>query len=103
VPTVIKSSPTPWIAPVVMSYVETADDLARADQQWRRLARNATWFEAHAPAIYATHRDRYVCVAGEELFVAETSDVAVAAAKAKHPDDNGRILRHIPAVKLARV
>jgi hypothetical protein len=77
--------------------------LERADAQWERLERNARWFESHASEIYATHRDRFICVAGQELFVAETWEEALAAAKAKYPQDDGRILRYIPAVKLARV
>jgi hypothetical protein len=101
---VIKARPTPWRAPIVMSVVEDDPaDRARAAAQWARAERNSDWLEAHAGEIYSRHRDRFICIAGQELFVAETPEAALSAARAKHPDDDGRIVRYIPAAKLARI
>jgi hypothetical protein len=44
-----------------------------------------------------------VCIAGEELFVAETPQEAVALAEAAHPEDDGRFVRYIPKEKMARI
>jgi len=55
-------------------------ELEKARAQDERFARNWAWFEAHTSEIYATHRGECICVAGEELFAAETSEEALAKA-----------------------
>jgi hypothetical protein len=77
--------------------------LTEAHAQDERFARNWAWFEAHAAEIYAVHRGKCICVAGEELFVADTPDEVLAMAVAAHPDDNGRFTRIIPRERLARI
>ena len=44
-----------------------------------------------------------MCVAGEELFVADTPEEAIALAKAAHPEDDGSFVHYIPCEKLARI
>ena len=78
-------------------------ELEQAKAQDARFARNWTWFEAHASDIYAAHRGKCICIAGEELFVADTPQEALALAQAAHPDDNGRFTRLIPLERMARI
>jgi len=43
-------------------------------------------------------------VAGEELFIADTPEEALAQARAAHPEEDGSILiRYIPRQKVARI
>jgi hypothetical protein len=101
---VIESQAKSWPVTPVVAFIESSPpDAARAAEQLVRAERNTTWFEAHAADIYRTHRDRFICVAGQELFVAETPEAVLAAAQTKHPDDDGRIIRYIPAEKLVRI
>jgi hypothetical protein len=44
-----------------------------------------------------------MCIAGEELFIGDTAQEAVAAAMAAHPDDNGRFFRYIPKKNLPSI
>ena len=44
-----------------------------------------------------------ICVAGEELFVADDVLTAVAAAKKAHPQDDGLFTRYIPKENVDRV
>ena len=44
-----------------------------------------------------------VSVAGEELFVADTPEQALALATAAHPEDDGSFLRYIPREKIDRI
>jgi hypothetical protein len=67
-----------------------------------RFERNWAWLEAHAPEVYS-HRGKFLCIAGEELFVGDTVEAAVAQARAAHPDDDGRFTRYIPLEKGARI
>lgn len=89
--------------PVVMEQVTDPEELAAAQAQDERFRRNWDWFKTHAPDIYRAHRGKVICVAGQELFVADTATEAVASAQAAHPDDNGRFTRIIPRERLERI
>jgi hypothetical protein len=90
-------------SPILMEEVTDPAELAKARAQDERFARNWAWFEAHAPEIYATHRGKCICIAGEELFIADTPEEALAMAVAAHPEDDGRFTRIIPKEKVARI
>jgi hypothetical protein len=47
----------------------------------------------------ASYRGKFIVVAGEELFVGDTVEEAVAQAKAAHPADKGSLTRYIPLKK----
>src|SRR4051812_39539749 len=89
--------------PLKVGLVTDPVELARANAQAGRFERNRAWFEAHANEIYATHRGKCVCVAGQQLFVADTPAEVLALAKAAHPQDDGRFTRIIPAGRGPRV
>jgi hypothetical protein len=89
--------------PIVMEEVKDPVVLAQSHAQDERFARNWAWFNAHAEEIYANHRGKCVCVAGEELFVADSARGAVGLATAAHPDDDGRFTRYIPREKAVRI
>src|SRR5688572_9771120 len=86
-------------SPVIIEEVTDPIELEKARAHDARFARNWAWFEAHAAEIYAIHRDKCICVAVEELFVADTPEEALAKAIAAHPDDDGRFTRLIPPRK----
>ena len=67
-----------------MEIVTDAAELAQAQEQRKQFDRNAAWLRAHASEIYSRHRGKCICIAGEELFVAETAKEAMALATA-HP------------------
>jgi hypothetical protein len=92
---------TPY--PVVMEEVTDPEALAKAQAQWERFDRNFAWLKAHAQEVYTRHRGKCLCIAGEELFVADTPEEALALAQKAHPEDNGFFLHDIPQEKLARI
>jgi NaMN:DMB phosphoribosyltransferase len=65
--------------------------------------RNAARLRAHAIEMYTQNRGKVICIAGEELFVANTTPAAVAAALACHPSDPGMFVRYIPCEKATRI
>ena len=89
--------------PIVMSEMTDPIELAKARRRWAQADRNSAWLQAHVPEIYSQHRGKCICVAGEELFVADTPEEAFGRAKAAHPDDEGALSRYIPREKLERV
>ena len=88
---------------VVMEEVTDPEELAKARAQHERFDRNSAWLQAHVPEIYSRYRGKCICIAGEELFVADTPKEVLALANAKHPEDDGKFLRYIPQEKVARI
>jgi hypothetical protein len=89
--------------PVVMEEVTDPAELARSRERNERFRRNLAWFEAHALEIGRAHRGKCICIAGEELFVADSPEAALALANAAHPEDDGRFLHYIPRERMTRI
>ena len=88
---------------VVVTEVTNPDEIAQFQSRRERFNRNSAWLQAHIKEIYSRHRGKTIAVAGEELFVADTPDEAIALAETAHPEDDGSIVRYIPNNKLARI
>ena len=88
---------------VEMQEVTDADELAKARKQREQFDRNSAWLQSNISDIYAKHRGKCICVAGRQVFVADTASEAIAQATAAHPDDEGLFTRYIPKEKLARI
>jgi hypothetical protein len=86
-----------------MEEVTDPEELAKDQAQWERFDRNAAWLQAHVQEIYTRYRGKCICIAGEELFAADTPEEAMALAQAAHPEDNGFFLHYIPREKVARI
>jgi hypothetical protein len=65
--------------------------------------RNLRWFEAHAKEIGSRCAGKCICIAGEELFFADTPEQALKLARAAHPEDEGFFLHYIHKEKAARI
>ena len=89
--------------PLVMEEITDPEELAKARAQRERFDRNTAWLQAHATEIYRIYRGKCICVAGEELFAADTPEQALALAATAHPEDDGSFLRYIPREKIDRV
>lgn len=89
--------------PIIMEDVTDPEELAAARKQREQFDRNSVWLDAHVSEVYAEHRGRCICVAGQELFAAETVEEAVALATAAHPEDEGWFTRYIPREKVPRI
>src|SRR5712691_7732015 len=90
---------------VVMTVREITDPKERAElQAWHERAdRNAAWLQAHASEVFPSNRGRHICVAGEELFVADSVEEVLRLARAAHPEDDAFFLQYIPKDRVARI
>jgi hypothetical protein len=77
---------------VVMEEVTDPQEIAEAQAQME---------QAHE--IYMRHRGKFIAIAGEELFVGDTPEEAIALAKAARPEDKGLLSQYIYPRKMARV
>jgi hypothetical protein len=89
--------------PVLAEEVRDPQHLAEAQARREQYARNVAWLREHATEVFSRCRGRHICIAGAELFVADSAEEALALAKAAHPEDSGWYLRYIPREKVARV
>jgi hypothetical protein len=91
--------------PIVVEFEnsDTPEELAAAQRQHEQFERNSAWLEAHILEVGEKHRGKIICIAGEELFVGDTTQEAVAKAKAAHPEDKGLFTRYIYKEKAARI
>ena len=83
--------------------VTDAVELDKIVAQRERFRKNSDWLQSNIPQVYARHRGKFICVAGQELFVADTAPEVVATARKCHPQDDGLLLRYIPREKLESV
>ncbi len=79
------------------------EEVAAARKQSEQFKRNSAWLEAHILEVGETCRGRVICIAGQELFVGDTTREAIAQARAAHPDDKGLFIRYIYKEKAARI
>ncbi len=89
--------------PIIMKKVTDPEELAKARAQRERFDRNSAWPHAQASEIYARYRGKCICIARKELFVAHTSEEALALAGVVQPEDDGFFLRSSPREKMARI
>ena len=88
---------------VVMEEVTDPVELAKARAQRERFDRNFAWFQKRVKEIYQQHRGKCVCIAGQEIYIADNATEAWALGEAAHPEDNGSFVQYIPLEKVARI
>jgi len=88
---------------VVMEDATDPVDLAQAQARRGRFDRNWAWLKKRAPAVYEAYRGKIICISGEELFAADTTEEVLALARAAHPEDDGRFTLIIPKDRMLRI
>jgi hypothetical protein len=100
----IKYRGWPPIQPLVaVQEVDDPAEVAPRLQQRERARRNSKWLQSHWPMLLPRAVGKFLVVAGEEAFIADTPKDAWAQAKATHPEDNGAFLRYVPSEKGPRI
>ncbi|HET6883558.1 MAG TPA: hypothetical protein VFI31_25625 [Pirellulales bacterium] len=75
--------------------VRDPDEAARSGVQFERGRQNSQWLAAHWHELLPGARGRFVAVAGQEAFVADSADEAWASAKQRHPEDDGAFVQYV--------
>ena len=89
--------------PLVMYEVTDPEDNAKFNAQMARFQKNSDWLQAHISEVYSRYRGKCICVAGQELFVADTATEVLAMVKKAYPEDDGLLLRYIYREKMDRI
>ncbi|HEV3023348.1 MAG TPA: hypothetical protein VGX76_12810 [Pirellulales bacterium] len=64
-------------------------------EQDARAKLNSDWLSSHWSDVLPGARGRCVAVAGQEAFIADTPEQALALAKHAHPDDDGVLAQYV--------
>ena len=78
--------------------IEQVDDAAEIDRvraQVQRGRQNSEWLASHWADLLPNARGRFVAVAGQEAFVADTAEEAWGRAKGTHPNDDGAFVQYV--------
>ena len=69
--------------------------VARFQAQDERARRNEAWLQSHWPELLPSARGRFIAVAGQEAFIADSHERAREMTRAAHPDDDGVIEQYV--------
>lgn len=83
--------------------VEDPVEAAAIKEQLDRAQRNSDWLQAHWDELLPQARGKFVIVAGQEAFVADTPKDAWDWAARVHPEDNGAIGQYVRPEKGPRI
>src|SRR5580692_2726124 len=70
-------------------------EIARHQAQREQFSRNSDWLANHWAELLPQARGKFVAVAGQEAFIADTAKEAWAWAAATHPKDIGALVRYV--------
>ena len=69
--------------------------IRRAQVQDARHRQNSEWLQTHWADVLPQARGKFLAVAGQEPFIADTPAAAWAWIAATHPEDDGAIVQYI--------
>ena len=79
----------------IIEEVSEPNDIVRSQAQDERHRRNSEWLQAHWADVLPQARGRFLAIAGQEPFIADTPAEAWAWVETAHPEDTGAIVRYI--------
>ena len=81
--------------PILIEEVTDQAEIERCRAQHERSQRNTEWLEAHWGDLLPQARGKFLAVAGQEAFIADTPHDAWNWAGTVHPDDDGAFVRYV--------
>ena len=79
----------------IIEEIYDPNEVARAQAQDARHRRNSEWLQTHWADVLPQARGKFLAVAGQEPFIADTPAAAWAWIDAMHPEDDGAIVQYI--------
>lgn len=89
--------------PFTLEDVTDLGEIARHQTVDEQARRNSDWLQAHWPDLLPQALGKFLAVAGQEAFLADTPAAAIAWAKAVHPEDQGSLVQFVRPQKGPRL
>lgn len=80
---------------LIVEEVTDPKEIERARLQHARHRRNSDWLQSHWADVLPQARGKFLAVAEQEPFIADTPAEAWTWVDATHPEDDGAIVRYI--------
>ena len=87
----------------IIEEVTDPDEIARLQAQDERQRRNGEWLQAHWADVLPQARGKFLAVAGQSAFIADTPAQAWAWVDKTHPEDDGATVRYVRPEKGPRI
>ncbi len=87
----------------IIEEVTDPDEIARLQAQDERQRRNGEWLQAHWADVLPQARGKFLAVAGQEAFIADTPAQAWAWVDKTHPEDDGATVEYVRPEKGPRI
>ena len=78
-----------------LTEVTNPDEIARFHRVEEQGRANSEWLQARWVDLLPAARGKFLAVAGQQAFVADTGSEAEALACAAHPDDEGILVQYV--------
>lgn len=88
---------------LIVEEISDPTHVAHVRRQDARHRRNTDWLQAHWPELLPHARGKFLAVADQEVFIADTPEAAWAWIDSVHPEDNGAIVRYVRQEKGPRI
>lgn len=79
----------------IVEDVTNPDEIARAESQHAQARRNSDWLQSHWNDVLPQAYGKFIAIAGQEAFIADTPRAAWTWAKATHPEDRGALVEYV--------
>ncbi len=84
---------------VTVESVTSDEEVAIYSAQLQRARLNRDWLEAHWSELLPSARGKFLAVAGQRAFVADTPEVAWKMAEAAFPNDDGAFVQYVRSLE----
>src|SRR5437899_2413689 len=95
--------PPPGEPQFTIEIVTDPVECARAQQQHERARKNSDWLQANWDKVLPRAYGKFIVIAGQAAFIADTPEEAWKMAEAAHPEDNGAFIRYVRPGKGPRI
>ena len=93
----------PLQQPITVEEVAESEETARMRKALDQAEQNMNWLQSHWQDLLPGVLGKFLAVAGQEAFIADSSEKAAAMARAAHPDDRGLLLHYISPERGPRI
>ncbi len=87
----------------IIEEVTDPAEIARSKQQFDRHKRNTDWLQAHWGDLLPQARGKFLAVANQQAFLADTPEEAWAWTEHMHPEDDGAFVQYVRIDKGPRI
>ena len=84
-----------WDPQITIEEVTDPAAVEKHREQREQFARNARWLEEHWADVLPQAFGRFIAVAGQEAFLADSAQAARSLAEAKHPAEKGVLVEYV--------